>query len=136
MGRTPAVVSGYQTSCFDPLCATKHDEGVYCLHALTARQHHQRIDVQLRQVSFEVRGEVRHAYQRIRERFEVRRRLVRGRCVGIAVGSAGAQREHGFWHSVDHAQKGAGRTLRHQLTLFPTAHCRDRYTDPARKFSL
>jgi hypothetical protein len=30
-------------------------------------------------------------------------------------GLARAQREHGFRHPVDHAQKGAGRALRHEL---------------------
>ena len=40
------------------LCAAKHDEGVYGLHSLTCRQHHERIDVQLRQLSFKVHGEV------------------------------------------------------------------------------
>src|SRR5712672_3926180 len=55
------------------LCAAKHDEGVYRLHSLTRRQHHQWIDVQLCQVSFEVHGEVRHADQGILERLEVRR---------------------------------------------------------------
>src|SRR3984893_5424079 len=57
----------------------------------------------------------------------------------LAVALAGltrAQREHGFRHPVDHAQKGAGRTLRQQLPLFPTAHCRDRYADPARELGL
>jgi hypothetical protein len=46
------------------------------------------------------------------------------------------QREHGFRHSVDHAQQGAGRTLGHELTLFPTAHRRDRDADPARELGL
>jgi hypothetical protein len=55
------------------LCAAKHDEGVYRLHSLTCRQHHERIDVQLRQLSFNVHGEVRHAHQGIRKRLEVRR---------------------------------------------------------------
>ena len=57
----------------------------------------------------------------------------------LAVALAGltrAQREHGFRYPVDHAQKGAGRTLRQQLPLFPTAHCRDRYADPARELGL
>ena len=54
------------------LCAAKHDEGVYRLHALTGREHHQRIDVQFGQVSFKVHGEVRHAHQGILERLEVR----------------------------------------------------------------
>src|SRR5882757_2923062 len=57
----------------------------------------------------------------------------------LAVALAGltrAQREHGFRHPVDHAQKRAGRTLRQQLPLFPTAHCRDRYADPARELGL
>jgi hypothetical protein len=45
------------------LCAAQHDKGVYRLHALTWRQHHQRVDVQFRQVSFKVHGEVRHAHQ-------------------------------------------------------------------------
>jgi hypothetical protein len=49
------------------LSAAKHDEGVYRLHALTSRQHHQRIDVQLCQVSLKMHGEVRHAYQGARE---------------------------------------------------------------------
>jgi hypothetical protein len=52
----------------------EHDEGVYRLHALTSRQHHQRIDVQLWQASFKVHGEVRHADQGVRECGEVRRR--------------------------------------------------------------
>src|SRR4029077_7332515 len=56
-----------------PLWAAQHDEGVYRLHSLTSRQYHQRIDVQLCQVSFKVHGEVRHAHQGIRERLEVRR---------------------------------------------------------------
>jgi hypothetical protein len=57
----------------------------------------------------------------------------------LAVALAGltrAQREHGFRHPIDHAQKGAGRTLRQQLPLFPTTHCRDRYADPARELGL
>ena len=57
----------------------------------------------------------------------------------LAVALAGltrAQREHGFRHPIDHAQKRAGRTLRQQLPLFPTAHCRDRYADPARELGL
>jgi hypothetical protein len=54
----------------------------------------------------------------------------------IEGGSARTQREHGFRHSVDHPQKGAGRTLRHEPTLFPTAHCRDRQADPAGKLGL
>ena len=37
-----------------------------------------------------------------------------------------AQRVYGFRHAVEHAQKGAGRTFRQELSLFPTAHCRDR----------
>jgi hypothetical protein len=53
------------------LSVAKHDEGVYRLHSLTRRQHHQRIDVQLCQVSFKVHGEVRHARQGILERLEV-----------------------------------------------------------------
>ena len=57
------------------------------------------------------------------------------RAVALA-GLTRAQREHGFRHPVDHAQKGAGRTLRQQLPLFPTAHCRDRYADPARELGL
>jgi hypothetical protein len=61
---------------------------------------------------------------------------VRGRRVGIAGGSARTQREHGFRHSVDHAQKGASRTLRRELTLLPTTHRRNRYADPARKLGL
>jgi len=56
------------------LCAVKDDERVYRLHSLTRRQHHQRVDVQLCQVSFDVHGEVGHAHQGIRERLEVRRR--------------------------------------------------------------
>jgi hypothetical protein len=56
------------------LCAAKHDEGVYRLHSLTWRQHHERMDVQLRQVSFTVHGEMRHAHQGILEHLEVRRR--------------------------------------------------------------
>ncbi len=61
------------------LCAAKHDEGVYRLHAPTSRQHHERIDVQLcqvsvKEVSFKIHGEVRHAHEGIRERLEVRRR--------------------------------------------------------------
>lgn len=51
-------------------------------------------------------------------------------------GSARTQREHGFRHSVDHAQKSAGRTLRHEPALFPTAHRRDRYADLARELGL
>ena len=35
---------------FAPLCAAKHDEGVYRLHSLTRRQHHERTDVQLCQL--------------------------------------------------------------------------------------
>jgi hypothetical protein len=49
---------------------------------------------------------------------------------------ARTQREHGFRHSVDHAQKGAGRTLRHELAVFPVTYLRDRYADPARKLGL
>jgi hypothetical protein len=52
------------------LGAAKHDEGVDRLHALALRQHHERIDVQLRQMSVEVHGEVRHADQRVRERVD------------------------------------------------------------------
>ena len=42
-------------------------------HSLTWREHHERIDVQLCQVSFKVHGEVRHAHKGILERLEVRR---------------------------------------------------------------
>jgi hypothetical protein len=57
----------------------------------------------------------------------------------LAVPLAGltrAQREHGFRHPVDHAQKGAGRTLRQRLPLFPTAHRRNGYANPARELGL
>src|ERR1700730_17766795 len=57
----------------------------------------------------------------------------------LAVALAGltrAEREHGFRHPVDHAQKRGGRALRQQLPLFPPAHCRDRYADPARELGL
>ena len=57
------------------LCAAKNDEGVYRLHSLTSRQHHQRVDVQLGQVAFEVHGEVRDAHQGILERLEVGNQL-------------------------------------------------------------
>ena len=94
-----------------------------------------RRDGQPRHVKFEHAGGVAAGDPRI---------VVRGR-LGLFVlrhalqdlrDSACAQRVHGFRHPVDHAQKGAGRTFRQELSLFPTAHCRDRYADPAREFGL
>jgi len=52
------------------------------------------------------------------------------------VGSVCAQREHGFGHPVDHAQKRAADALRQRLASFPITHCRDRDTDPPREFGL
>jgi hypothetical protein len=88
-------------------------------------------------VSFKVHGEVRDARTRVSaSAARSAAGPVRGRCVGNAGGSARTQREHGFRHAVDHPQKGAGCTLRQELSLFLTAHRRDRYADPARKLGL
>jgi hypothetical protein len=47
-----------------------------------------------------------------------------------------AEREHGFRHSVDYAQKRAGHALWEEFASFPIAHCRDRYTDLPRELGL
>jgi hypothetical protein len=44
---------------------------------------------------------------------------VRGGCVRLAVGLTRAQREHGFRHPVEHAQKRAGGALRGRACLVP-----------------
>jgi len=73
MGRTPAVAAGYQASGFDHYTPRNTTRASTAFTPLTRRQHHQRVDVQLCQVSFKVHGEMRHAHQGIRERREVRR---------------------------------------------------------------
>jgi len=52
MGWTPAVAAGYQALGFDRYVPAKHDEGRLPPSLPGLRQHHQRIDVQLCQVSF------------------------------------------------------------------------------------
>ena len=58
------------------------------------------------------------------------------RVIPSSGGSARIEHERGFRHAVDDARKGAGCVMRHEPALFPTAHRRDRYADPARKLGL
>jgi hypothetical protein len=49
----------------------KHYQRIDRLNALTLRQYHQRIDVELGQLAVEMNRELRHAHERIGERIDI-----------------------------------------------------------------